>query len=94
MQAQLDELRTFLFANLYRHRRVMAVMEGAEQIVQDLVTYYADDPEALPNEWRLEDETADERQRLRHVGDFVAGMTDRYAIADHKRLFDDTPELR
>ena len=72
----------------------MAVMAGAEKVVQDLVRHYQEDPAGLPEEWSLDTRGLDDRRRLRHVGDFVAGMTDRYAIADHKRLFDDTPELR
>ena len=94
MQDHLDELRGFLFARLYRHPRVEGVMSGAQQIVQDLVTYYGAQPDALPAPWQAAFKAADESRRLRHIGDFVAGMTDRYAIAEHRRLFDDTPELR
>ncbi|HUS96188.1 MAG TPA: deoxyguanosinetriphosphate triphosphohydrolase, partial [Hyphomicrobiaceae bacterium] len=94
MQAELDELRSFLFARLYRHPRVMSVMDGAQAIVRDLVLAYGSGVEAMPEAWQVQANVAEERARLRLVGDFVAGMTDRFAIAEHRRLFDVTPELR
>ena len=94
MQSQLDELRRFLFERLYHHPRVDNVMSGAQRIVRDLVTHYSQQPDALPGPWQAGFRAGDESRRLRLIGDFVAGMTDRYAIAEHRRLFDDTPELR
>jgi len=94
MKEQLDELRTFLFAHLYRHKAVMRVMDDAKQVVNDLVNHYADNPKDLPEAWSVNFDHMSERCRLRRTGDFVAGMTDRYAIAEHRRLFDGTPELR
>ena len=92
--AALAELRTFLFARLYRHPRVMHVMGGAQSVLRDLVARYVADASALPASWREEAGRLDERRRARLIGDFVAGMTDRYAIGEHKRLFSATPELR
>ena len=94
IREQLADLRTFLFANLYRHPKVMDVMQGAEQIVQDLIHHYTREPSALPGPWRAGIEGLEHRQRMRRIADFVAGMTDRYAISEHRRLFDATPELR
>jgi dGTPase len=94
MQAGLDELRRFLFASLYRHAKVMAVMDGAQQVVKDLVARYVAEPEEMPDAWQAAVTGLDGRRYLRRIGDFVAGMTDRYAIAEHRRLFDATPELR
>ena len=91
---QLDELRRFLFERLYHADRVMGVMSNAEAIVRDLVTIYAEGGARLPKEWAKTAAEIGERPRLRLVGDFVAGMTDRYAIEQHRQLFDDTPELR
>jgi dGTPase len=48
----------------------------------------------MPAEWARVPEGGDEAARLRHVADFIAGMTDRYALMEHARLFDSTPELR
>lgn len=94
MQSDLDELRTFLFANLYHHDAVMRVMNDAEKIVKDLVVRYSDDVAELPEPWQAGFEGLDYRARQRRVADFVAGMTDRFAISEHQRLFDVTPELR
>lgn len=88
------QLKAFLYARLYRHPRVMAVMRKAETIVRDLVDRYREDAGAMPAPWEAEADTLEQRQRIRLIGDFVAGMTDRYALSEHRRLFDATPELR
>lgn len=87
-------LKAFLYARLYRHPRVMAVMGKAEAIVRNLVARYREDTGAMPTPWEAEADTLEPRRRIRLIGDFVAGMTDRYAISEHRRLFDATPELR
>jgi dGTPase len=95
MAGRLAALRAFLFARLYRAERVGRVMADAERITTDLLARYADDPESLPGHWREAAEARPAgRRRMRLVADFVAGMTDRYAIAEHRRLFDATPDLR
>jgi dGTPase len=91
MSRDLDALRAFLAARVYRHPRIVRVMNDAESIVTDLFGRYRDDPEALPPEWR---EQAPTHAYARYVCDFIAGMTDRYALGEHRRLFDATPELR
>jgi dGTPase len=88
------QLKTFLIERIYRHPRVVAVMTRAESIVRDLVARYRRDPSAMPATWAAEAAGLEPDQRLRLIGDFVAGMTDRYAIAEHRRLFDATPDLR
>jgi dGTPase len=87
-------LKAFLFQRVYRAPRVMTVMGGAESVVEDLFVCYMADASALPAGWRDAAARLVERKRARTVGDFVAGMTDRYALAEHRRLFDRTPELR
>ena len=91
-EAMADADRTvkgFLYPHMYRHERVMAVMGDAQQIVRDLFAIYRADNEEMPEEWRdLGDGPA------RAAADFIAGMTDRYAIQEHRRLFDATPDLR
>lgn len=94
MTRALAALRAFLFARVYRHPRVMGIMGDAEDVVVELFQRYAGDPRALPPEWREEARTGDERANARHVADFIAGQTDRYALAEHRRLFDATPDLR
>ena len=93
MAAAEKELKRFLYANLYRHPTVMAAREGADRIVADLFTRYFEHPAAMPEDHGREAEAADEAVRARHVADFIAGMTDTYAIKEHRRLFDRTPEL-
>jgi dGTPase len=68
-------------------------MEQAEQVVRDLFERYASDPDALPDGWREALKGLDDRRRARLACDFLAGQTDRYALAEHRRLFDVTPEL-
>ncbi len=93
MAAAEKELKTFLYANLYRHPSVMAVREGADRIVHDLFVRYFERPGAMPEGHGHEPELVDEAARARYIADFIAGMTDTYAIKEHRRLFDRTPEL-
>lgn len=94
MMRELAGLRAFLFASVYRHPRVMRIMGDAEDLVVELFQRYARDPDALPPEWREEARAHDDRAYARHVADFIAGQTDRYALAEHRRLFDATPDMR
>jgi dGTPase len=79
---------------MYRHTRVMRVMDQAAGVVRDLFARYSARPKDLPDEWREGLAEAAEPVRARRIADFIAGMTDRYALAEHARLFDSTPELR
>ena len=79
---------------MYRHPRVMRVMGDAEQIVFDLFARYQKTPQDLPAEWLEATETETEAERARRIGNFIAGMTDRFAMIEHQRLFDSTPDLR
>jgi dGTPase len=69
-------------------------MTDAEAIVRDLFSRYLNEPSEMLGPWRTAAEDASEGARAAVVADFVAGMTDRYAIKEHRRLFDATPELR
>ena len=60
-------------------------------VVTHLAAAYRDDPSLLPEPWRSD---GDQIEQLRTIGDFIAGMTDRYALVEHGRLFETTPELR
>jgi dGTPase len=91
---ELARLKAFLFQSVYHNRRVLGVMEQAETIVRDLFSRYNSDANSLPNGWRNVSLTLDERGRARLACDFLAGQTDRYALAEHRRLFAVTPELR
>ncbi|GBD48899.1 deoxyguanosinetriphosphate triphosphohydrolase [Methylopila sp. Yamaguchi] len=88
------ELKRLMFAKLYRHPYLNRVMADARQVVSDLYGAYAADPKALPPEWARAEASDAPGRRPRLVADFIAGMTDRYALSEHARLFDATPELR
>jgi dGTPase len=87
-------IKDFLFPRMYRHERVMRVMREAEGVLRDLFRHFSKAPQDMPEEWRSGLAGADEATRARRVGDFIAGMTDRFALEEHRRFFDSTPELR
>lgn len=93
MAAQEKTLKAFLLRNLYRHPTVLAVREGAEQVVRNLFVRYMADMRAMPEGWREGLDRAPESVRARHVADFLAGMTDTYAEKEHLRLFDGLPDM-
>jgi dGTPase len=88
------EIKAFLKLRMYRHERVMRVMGEAEQILFDLFARYQKTPGDLPAEWLPPDGGDSETERARRIGNFIAGMTDRFALTEHQRLFDSTPDLR
>ena len=90
------DIKAFLKLRMYRHSRVMRIMGEAEQIVFDLFARYQRDPSELPAEWLPSGgaDNEDETTRARRIGNFIAGMTDRFALTEHQRLFDSTPDLR
>jgi dGTPase len=87
-------IKAFLKARMYRHERVMRVMRDAEQLVSDLFARYQADPAAMPAEWLPAERVETEAERARRIGNFIAGMTDLFALTEHRRLFDSTPDLR
>jgi dGTPase len=79
------ELKDFLYKNLYRHYRVVRMAVKAERIVTDLFNAYLSEPEMLPphvQKW------IDDRSLERTICDYIAGMTDRFAVEEHQKLFD------
>ena len=87
-------IKSFLKDRMYRHPRVMRAMGEAEQILFDLFARYLKVPADLPAEWLPSSAHETEAERARRIGNFVAGMTDRFALIEHQRLFDSTPDLR
>ena len=85
MQADERVLKRFMYDNLYHHPRQMAVAELARVIVTGLFAAYISQPQALPESWRATLPASDPA-RSRHIGDFIAGMTDRYAAARYREL--------
>ncbi len=94
MAATEQGIKDFLYPRMYRHERVMRVMGAAQGVVRDLFRHYLAHPADMPEEWQDDMSRTDERGRIRHTADFIAGMTDRYAIAEHARFFDSPAELR
>lgn len=82
-----QQLRDFLFANMYKHFRVVRMQAKAERIIDDLFNAYIRKPEILPNQVQ---ELARVRQFERTICDYLAGMTDRFALQEHSKLFDPT----
>jgi dGTPase len=83
------ELKDFLYANLYRHHRVVRMAVKAERILTELFNAYCNDPEMLPDQFRA---LIEKRSLERTVCDYLAGMTDRYAIQEYDKLFN--PHVR
>jgi dGTPase len=78
-------LKAFMYANLYHHPRQLEVAQAAREVVSGLFAAYLDRPDALPDGWRAiasEDPVA----KARHIADFIAGMTDRFAISRYREL--------
>jgi dGTPase len=94
MAAADRAIKGFLYPRMYRHERIMRIMGDAERLVCDLFARYLERRGDMPAEWAQTADETDEATRLRHIADFIAGMTDRYALMEHARLFDSTPELR
>ena len=95
MERDSRDLKRFLFERMYRHFKVNRMTSKARRVVGDLFTLLLAEPECLPSDWRDRVEAADQAtQRARLVCDYVAGMTDRYALHEHRRLFDLYDEAR
>lgn len=80
-------LKGFLFPNMYRHARVTRMTDQAKKVVQDLFTFLHQDPGALPQDWQGNMDGPGGLKTARRVADYIAGMTDRFALAEHARLF-------
>ena len=81
-------LRLFLFQRMYRHYKVNRMTAKAKRVVRELFEQYLDRPDCLPQEWRAAAEAVEGSERARLVADYIAGMTDRYALHEHAKIFD------
>ena len=84
----LESMRAFLFVRMYRHYQVNRETSKARRIVRDLFRLFNHEPNTLPIEWQQGAVNGPPDQRARIVADYIAGMTDRYAILEHRRLFE------
>jgi dGTPase len=92
MLAAHRELKQFLGEHLYRHQRVLRMTIKARRVVSELFGAFISDAKLMPEDYYDSARRAEEQEglagRARNVADYVAGMTDRYAILEHGRLFD------
>lgn len=87
MMVDLGVLRTFLYERMYRHYRVNRTRSQARRVLAQLFQLFMAEPEVMPPEWGEPARTDDQALRARAVCDYIAGMTDRYAIEVHQKLF-------
>jgi dGTPase len=85
MRAETTALKRFLYANLYRHYKVNRMRVKASRIVRELFEAFMTDPVLLPFDYQVA--AGDTMKQARKIADYIAGMTDRYAIREHKRIF-------
>jgi dGTPase len=85
MHQRNRQLKDFLYNNLYRHHRVVRMAVKAQRIISDLFNAYQHEPAILPNHIQ---ELTKERSLERTICDYIAGMTDRFAVEEYQKLFD------
>ena len=85
MKLEAQELKRFLRANLYQHYLVNRMTSKARRIVTDLFAIFMSEPQLLPDDYQLAGD--DKNAQARKVADYIAGMTDRYAMREYRRLF-------
>jgi dGTPase len=86
-------IKAFLHPHMYRHPRLLAVREEAERVLRELFNHIVAEPGAMPEEWQAGLSGGDPARLKRRVADYIAGMTDRYALLEHRRLVGTTPDL-
>ena len=87
MAEDLGRLRLFLHQRMYRHYRVNRMRSQARRILADMFGLFFAEPEVLPTEWFERIGGLEDGERARLVCDYIAGMTDRFAVEEHRRLF-------
>jgi dGTPase len=88
MAANDAALKRFLFDNMYRHYKVNRMTHKARRVVHELFDLLLGEPECLPTEWRVRADGPKTEATAQLVADYIAGLTDRYALDEHRRLFD------
>ncbi|WP_254062826.1 deoxyguanosinetriphosphate triphosphohydrolase [Caulobacter sp. S45] len=87
MLEDLNRLRAFLYERMYRHYRVNRTRSAARRMLRNLFGLYMEEPDVMPAAWYERARVDDQSRRARVVCDYIAGMTDRFAIEEHRRLF-------
>ena len=98
MARDLEVIRSFLFQNMWRHYKVNRMTSKAKRVVTDLFNLFMSETNTLPHEWQAMGDAPiaelGDAARARIIADYIASMTDRYAIVEHERLFELGPILR
>ena len=88
---QARQLKQFLFAHLYRHYRVMRMANKAQRVITGLFTAFSEDPRLLPPQYQVskatDSQASEQTPQPRMISHYIAGMTDRYALKEYRRLF-------
>ncbi|MAM07780.1 MAG: deoxyguanosinetriphosphate triphosphohydrolase [Hyphomonas sp.] len=87
LESRQRALRAFLHERMYKHYTVNRMRSKAKRMLAELFDIFLKEPDTLPSLWRLDAAQADEARRARIVCDYIAGMTDTYAIEEHRRLY-------
>ncbi|MDG2473985.1 MAG: deoxyguanosinetriphosphate triphosphohydrolase, partial [Paracoccaceae bacterium] len=85
---QLAQIRKFLFEKMYRHWKVNRLRFKASRVIKDLFDMYFEQPDILPEDWGNSAKLLDETERARLICDYIAGMTDQYALMEYRKLTD------
>ena len=88
MRANDAALKKFLFDNMYRHYELNRMTSKAKRVVRELFQLFVAEPECLSGEWRVQTSGPNTEATAHAVADYIAGMTDRYAMDEYKKLFD------
>lgn len=90
MEVVNKSIKSFLFKNMYRHYKVNRMTSKARRVVVDLFEFFLNEPACLPSVWYAQTDGAGTQNTAEVIADFIAGMTDRFALDEHVRIFDPT----
>lgn len=88
VERQNKQLKSFLYNHMYRHYKVISMTSKAKRIVKNLFSIYMSEPDIMPFDTQKKSLPSDEKRCAIFIADFIAGMTDKFAIEEHKRLFE------
>ena len=88
MELVNKSIKTFLFKHMYRHFKVNRMTSKARRVIGDLFTFFHAEPGCLPSVWYAQTDGAGTQRTAEVIADFIAGMTDRFALDEHGRIFD------
>ena len=90
MDLYIDEIRRFLMSKMYKHWKINIMTSKAKRILAELFSIYFHETDLLPFQWNKMLIKSDKAKKARVISDYIAGMTDRFAIKEHQKFFDTT----